>query len=81
MVVSFVYVLACRLFELALLLVRRDSSKELEILVLRHQLAILRRQTRRPQFTPSDRFLLAALSPRWPCTGRRARIVRTSPAH
>jgi len=62
LVVSFVYVLACRLFELAVLLVRRDSSKELEILVLRHQLAILRRQTRRPQFTPSDRFLLTALS-------------------
>jgi hypothetical protein len=51
-----------RLFELAVLLVRRDSSRELEILVLRHQLAILRRQTRRPQFTPSDRFLLTALS-------------------
>jgi len=62
LVVSFVYVLACRLFELVVLLVRRDSSKELEILVLRHQLAILRRQTRRPQFTPSDRFLLTALS-------------------
>ena len=62
MVVSFVYVLACRLFELVVLLVRCDSSKELEILVLRHELAILRRQTRRPQFTPSDRFLLTALS-------------------
>jgi hypothetical protein len=62
LVVSFVYVLACRLFELVVLLVRRDSPKELEILVLRHQLAILRRQTRRPQFTPSDRFLLTALS-------------------
>jgi hypothetical protein len=34
LVVSFVYVLACRLLELVVLLVRRDSSKELEILVL-----------------------------------------------
>lgn len=59
---SFVFVLACRLFELVVLLVRCDSSKELEILALRHELAILRRQTRRLQFTPSDRFLLAALS-------------------
>ena len=59
---SFVYVLACRLFELVVLLVRCDSSKVLEILVLRHELAILRRQTRRPQFTPSDRFLQTALS-------------------
>jgi transposase InsO family protein len=62
LVVSFVYVLACRLFELVVLLVRCDSSKELEILVLRHELAILRRQTWRPRFTPSDRFLLTALS-------------------
>jgi hypothetical protein len=29
--VSFVYVVACRLFELVLLLARRDRSKELEL--------------------------------------------------
>jgi putative transposase len=59
---SLVYVLACRLFELVLLLARRDRSKELEMLVLRHELSILRRQVRRPQFTPRDRLLLAAFS-------------------
>ena len=47
--VSFVYVVACRLFALVLLLARSDRSKELEILVLRHELSILRRQARRPQ--------------------------------
>ena len=62
MVVSFLYVLACRLFELMVLLARRERSKELEILVLRHELSILRRQVRRPQFAPRDRLLLAALS-------------------
>jgi hypothetical protein len=41
--VSFVYVVACRLFELILLVARGDRSKELEIVVLRHELAILRR--------------------------------------
>jgi Integrase core domain len=60
--VSFVYVLACRLFELVVLLGRGERSKELEILVLRHELSILRRQARRPRFTPRDRVLLAALS-------------------
>ena len=35
MVVSFVYVLACRLFELILLFGRGERSKEFEILVLR----------------------------------------------
>jgi putative transposase len=48
--VSFVYLVACRLFALVLLLARSDSSKELELLVLRHELSILRRQARRPQF-------------------------------
>jgi putative transposase len=62
LVVSFLYVLACRLFELMMLLARRERSKELEILVLRHELSILRRQVRRPQFAPRDRLLLAALS-------------------
>jgi putative transposase len=62
LVVSFLYVLAWRLFELVVLLARRERSKEIEILVLRHELSILRRQVRRPQFAPRDRLLLAALS-------------------
>jgi putative transposase len=60
--VSFVYVVACRLFALVLLLARSDRSKELELLVLRHELAILRRQARRPQLRESDRLVLTALS-------------------
>jgi putative transposase len=60
--VSFVYVIAWRLFAFVLLLARGDRSKELEILLLRHELSILRRKTRRPQLTERDRLLLAALS-------------------
>jgi putative transposase len=59
---SFAYLVACRLFALVLLLARGDRSKELELLVLRHELSILRRQARRPQLTESDRLVLAALS-------------------
>ena len=59
---SLVYVVVCRLFELVVLLGRRERSKELEILVLRHELSILRRQADRPRFEPCDRLLLAALS-------------------
>jgi putative transposase len=59
---SLVYVVVCRLFELVVLLGRRERSKELEILVLRHELSILRRQADRPRFEPRDRLLLAALS-------------------
>jgi hypothetical protein len=57
-----VYLMLCRLFALVVLLCRSERSKELEILVLRHELAILRRQARQPQHRPVDRILLAALS-------------------
>lgn len=39
-----------------------DGTKDLEILVLRHQLRVLRRKTGRPKFTAGDRVLLAAVS-------------------
>jgi putative transposase len=73
--VSFVYVVACRLFALVLLLARGDRSKELELLVLRHELSILRRQARRPQLTESDRLVLAALSRVIPRRSWRAFLV------
>jgi putative transposase len=59
---SFVYLVVRNLFALAWLLARPRRSKELEILVLRHELAILRRQCARPRLTQADRALLAALS-------------------
>ncbi|MFL6053649.1 MAG: integrase core domain-containing protein [Actinoallomurus sp.] len=41
---------------------RSDGAKELEIVVLRHQVAVLRRQVSRPDLNDGDRVLLAALS-------------------
>lgn len=64
--VSALYVVVCRLLEFAVLLGRGDRAKELEILVLRHELSILRRQVSRPRFEPQDRLLLAAFSRRLP---------------
>jgi len=50
------------LVELVLLRPRSDGFKELEIVVLRHELSVLRRKTARPQLRPSDRLFLAAAS-------------------
>jgi hypothetical protein len=47
---------------LIVLVGRRDRTKELEILVLRHELSILRRQVNRLPFDLHDRVLLAAFS-------------------
>jgi putative transposase len=55
--------LVCRcLLQLVLLRRRSQAFKELEIVVLRHELSVLRRQAGRPQLTTADRVLLAAAS-------------------
>src|SRR6266508_2360353 len=59
---SLAYLVVRRLFELMTLCCRSPRSKELEILVLRHELSILRRQTQRPRLRQADRLLLTALS-------------------
>jgi hypothetical protein len=41
---------------------RTDRSKDVEILVLRHQLAVLQRQSARPRFERDDRAILTALA-------------------
>ncbi len=66
------YLTLCRSIQLLALLARADAAKDLEILVLRHQLVVLRRQTPRPKLEPADRALLAAISralprSRWSC--------------
>jgi putative transposase len=50
------------ILEFLVLVLRRDRSKEIEVLVLRHQVAVLRRQVHRSDLEPADRVLLAALS-------------------
>jgi putative transposase len=59
---SLCYLAFCCLLQLVVLRPRSEDFKELEIVVLRHELGVLRRQTRRPQLTTADRVLLAAAS-------------------
>jgi putative transposase len=66
------YLTLCRSIQFLALLARGDAAKDLEVLVLRHQLTVLRRQVPRPKLEPADRALLAAVSrvlprARWSC--------------
>src|SRR5437667_198216 len=59
---SLCYVVLRWLLQLAVLHFRSNDLKELEIVVLRHELAILRRRSGRPAMTWTDRLFLAAAS-------------------
>ena len=56
------YCLVRLLVDLLVLRGRSDRSKDVEILVLRHQLAVLHRQVARPRFDRTDRAFLAAFA-------------------
>ena len=62
MFLSLCYVVLRRILQLAALRFRSNDFKDLEIVVLRHELTILRRRTRRPALTRTDRLFLAATS-------------------
>ena len=73
---SVVYLLARRLLGCLMVVARREVSKDAEFLVLRHQNAVLRRQTGRVRYQPADRLWLAALSRLIPRRRRRDRRGR-----
>jgi putative transposase len=62
MVFSLAYTLVRWLIGLVVVLSREDLSKEVELLVPRHENAVLRRQVPRPRYESADRLWFAALS-------------------
>ena len=62
MLLSLCYVLVRRVLQVAVWRRRSEAVQALEVVVLRHELAILRRQTKRPTLTMVDRLFLAASS-------------------
>jgi putative transposase len=69
------YLLMIRLFGWLALLARSGASKDMEILVLRHEVAVLRRQVTRPKPDWADRAVIAALAQLLPRPLRLHRIV------
>ena len=69
---ALVYLGLGRLLGLVVLVCRSERAKEVELLALRHEVAVLRRQVNRPLYRPADWAVLAALSRliprgRWSC--------------
>jgi putative transposase len=72
---SFLYV-AFRALLGALVRCRRGlDAKDLELMVLRHEVAVLRRHVARPKLRAADRALLAAAAGHLPASARGARLV------
>jgi putative transposase len=69
------YLIMIRVFGWLLLLGRGQASKDAEIIVLRHEVAVLRRQVAQPKPDWADRALLAALARLLPAGLRAQRLV------
>ena len=69
------YLIFDRFLHWLLLLGRTSSSKNIELLVLRHEVAVLRRTNPKPRLDWADRALFAALIRRLPAVLRRHRLV------
>ena len=74
-----IYLLLGRLLAVVALRFRADARKDVELLVLRHEIAVLRRQVPRSRYQPSDRLWLAALSHLLP-RGRWGEVFGVRPA-
>jgi len=75
MALRLLYLIFSRLLDSLTLLSRASASKNIELLVLRHEVAVLRRTNPKPRLDWADRALFAALVQRLPAALRGHRLV------
>ena len=75
MSVRLLYLITVRVSGWLVLLGRSQASKDAEILVLRHEVMVLRRQVARPEPDWADRAIMAALARLLPAALRGSRLV------
>ena len=75
MALRLIYQMFSKLLGWIVLRTRSDTTKEIEILVLRHQLAVLQRRTPRPRMSWTDRAVIAALTRLLPVRRRLGLLV------
>ncbi len=69
------YLITVRVFGWLVLMGRSQASTDAEIMILRHEIAVLRRQVARPAPDWADRAILAALARHLPAVLRARRLV------
>ena len=75
MALRLTYQMFSKLLGWIVLRTRSETTKDIKILVLRHQLAVLQRRTPRPRMSWTDRALLAALTQLLPARRRLGLLV------
>ena len=81
MELKLIYLMFTKLLGWMVLRISSDTTKDIEILVLRHQLAVLHRRTPRPRMSWADRAIVAAFAQLLPARRRRGLIVTPPPSY